>query len=139
MDIAGSISLSLYIRDKEKEQHPSHPLAPVWAVLNYQHLKVLDSMISSLKINFIWIFQDKHIDKIIGVKSAALKFSDKTKIWLWATSLVFVISLVITGYIFHQTWPYFLSLLVSYAMISHKVKTILLASCFCVKSVYSVK
>jgi hypothetical protein len=29
MDIAGSISLSLYIRDKEKEQHPSHPLAPV--------------------------------------------------------------------------------------------------------------
>jgi hypothetical protein len=33
--------LSLYTRDNEKVQHPLHPLAPAWAVLNSQHLKVL--------------------------------------------------------------------------------------------------
>jgi hypothetical protein len=46
MKIADSVWLSLCMRPNEKVQHPSRPqLAPAWAVLTFQHLKVLESMI----------------------------------------------------------------------------------------------
>jgi hypothetical protein len=46
MKIAELVWLSLYMRDNEKVQHPSRPLAPAWAVLNSQHLIVLASIVS---------------------------------------------------------------------------------------------
>jgi hypothetical protein len=45
MEIAESVLLSLYMRNNEKVQCPSHPWAPDWVVLNIQHLKVLGPMI----------------------------------------------------------------------------------------------
>jgi hypothetical protein len=44
MKIADLVLLSLYMRDNEKVQPPSHPLAPAWAVLNSQHVSA-DSVI----------------------------------------------------------------------------------------------
>jgi hypothetical protein len=36
---------SLYMGDNENVHHPSRSLAPAWAILNFQHLKVMKSMI----------------------------------------------------------------------------------------------
>jgi hypothetical protein len=33
------------MRDNEKFQHPSDPLAQAWEVLSFQHLKVLETII----------------------------------------------------------------------------------------------
>jgi hypothetical protein len=45
MKIANSVWLNLYMRDYEKVQPFSCPLAPAWEVLNFQHIKVLESII----------------------------------------------------------------------------------------------
>jgi hypothetical protein len=45
MKIVDSFWLGQYIRENEEVQHYSLPLAPAWAVLNFQHLKVIKSLI----------------------------------------------------------------------------------------------
>ena len=51
--------------------------------------------------------QDKADDILIGVKSTALLFKDKTVPWLGLVSTSMVFMLLTSGYMADQTWPYY--------------------------------
>lgn len=53
------------------------------------------------------IFQDKADDILIGVKSTALLFRDKTVPWLGLFSTSMVTFLLTSGYMADQTWPFY--------------------------------
>ena len=55
----------------------------------------------------IYAHQDKYDDIIVGIKSTALKFGDSTKLWLTVFSSTMISSLLATGYVCDQTWPYY--------------------------------
>ena len=54
-------------------------------------------------------FQDKKDDIMIGVKSTALLFEEKTTRWLNLFSVPMVTMLVTSGYFSDQTLPYYLA------------------------------
>jgi 4-hydroxybenzoate polyprenyltransferase len=55
------------------------------------------------------LFQDKVEDVLLGMKSTAIKFGEKTKLWLSGFSATMVSGLVATGVHCDQTWPYYVS------------------------------
>lgn len=55
-------------------------------------------------------FQDRKEDISLGLKSTAILFGDKTKMYLSGFGGVMMSSLVTCGILSGQTWPYFLSL-----------------------------
>ncbi|CAK9804445.1 4-hydroxybenzoate polyprenyltransferase, mitochondrial [Anthophora plagiata] len=61
----------------------------------------------TLLYDTIYAHQDKMDDVIIGVKSTALKFGDKTKIYLSGFSAAMITGLVTSGLLITQTWPYY--------------------------------
>ena len=46
----------------------------------------------------------------LGIKSTALKFEENTKYWLTGFATSMTSSLLLTGYICEQTWPYYTAL-----------------------------
>lgn len=54
--------------------------------------------------------KDKADDILIGVKSTALLFGDRTKPWLTGFSSVMLSNLAIVGINSGQTWPYYAGL-----------------------------
>ncbi|CAI4230523.1 unnamed protein product [Auanema sp. JU1783] len=70
----------------------------------------LASLQWTLIYDTIYAHQDKHDDIMIGVKSTALRFGDKTKQWLTGFGTVMMGSLASVGYLADQTWPYYLGL-----------------------------
>ena len=44
---------------------------------------------------------------MLGIKSTALKFEKNTKLWLTGFATSMTSSLLLTGYICEQTWPYY--------------------------------
>lgn len=56
---------------------------------------------------FLFELQDKMDDVIIGIKSTALKFGDKSKIYLSGFSTVMITGLIASGILAAQTWPYY--------------------------------
>ncbi|XP_065168970.1 4-hydroxybenzoate polyprenyltransferase, mitochondrial [Atheta coriaria] len=58
----------------------------------------------------IYAHQDKKDDLLIGLKSTAIHFGDKTKLWLSGFSVAMISSLAVTGVMAEQTWPYYASL-----------------------------
>ncbi|XP_076179098.1 ubiquinone biosynthesis protein COQ2, mitochondrial isoform X2 [Ptiloglossa arizonensis] len=58
----------------------------------------------------IYAHQDKIDDIIIGVKSTALKFGNRTKIYLSAFSSIMITGLITSGILTEQTWPYYTAL-----------------------------
>lgn len=61
-------------------------------------------------LSFIFTLQDKIDDIIIGVKSTALKFGNRTKIYLSAFSSIMITGLITSGILTEQTWPYYTAL-----------------------------
>jgi len=55
----------------------------------------------------IYAHQDKEDDALIGVKSTALLFKDKTVPWLGFFSAIMVTNLTVAGFMADQAWPYF--------------------------------
>jgi len=55
----------------------------------------------------IYAHQDKYDDIVLGIKSTALKFGDSTKSWLAFFASTMTSSLLATGYVCDQTWPYY--------------------------------
>lgn len=55
----------------------------------------------------IYAHQDKLDDKIVGIKSTALKFGDKTKLYLTGFGTVMTAGLITSGICASQTWPYY--------------------------------
>ncbi|XP_050504508.1 4-hydroxybenzoate polyprenyltransferase, mitochondrial [Diabrotica virgifera virgifera] len=55
----------------------------------------------------IYAHQDKTDDLRVGIKSTALKFDEDTKLWLSGFASTMIGSLVISGVMNSQTWPYY--------------------------------
>ncbi|XP_053995623.1 4-hydroxybenzoate polyprenyltransferase, mitochondrial [Hylaeus anthracinus] len=55
----------------------------------------------------IYAHQDKMDDIIIGIKSTALKFGDRTKMYLSGFSSTMITGLLTSGILTAQTWPYY--------------------------------
>lgn len=55
----------------------------------------------------IYAHQDKADDRVIGVKSTALKFGDRSKTLLAAIAGVILSNFLLTGWLCDQTWPYY--------------------------------
>ena len=69
-----------------------------------------------------FILKDKYDDMLIGVKSTALKFGDKTKHWLSGFGTIMIGGLTYTGIACGQTWPYFTGVAITAAHIAHQVR-----------------
>ncbi|CAL7945280.1 unnamed protein product [Xylocopa violacea] len=61
----------------------------------------------TLLYDTIYAHQDKLDDVIVGIKSTALKFGDKTKIYLSGFSTAMITGLIASGIFAAQTWPYY--------------------------------
>lgn len=60
----------------------------------------------------IYAHQDKAEDLLLGIKSTAIKFGEKTKYWLSGFGSTMVLSLLMAGMQCDQTWPYYTSVVV---------------------------
>lgn len=72
----------------------------------------------------IYAHQDKVDDVLIGVRSTALRFNEKTKLWLSGFSAAMLAGLVLTGVNCEQTLPYYISLAAVGAHLAHQVYTL---------------
>ncbi|KAJ8676405.1 hypothetical protein QAD02_012192 [Eretmocerus hayati] len=57
----------------------------------------------------IYAHQDKKDDLLLGIKSTALKFGDKTKLYLAGFSAAMITSLIVSGVFADQSLPYYAS------------------------------
>lgn len=58
---------------------------------------------------------------LIGVKSTALKFGDKTKHWLTGFGTIMIGGLTLTGVALDQTWPYYTGVSITAAHLAYQV------------------
>lgn len=65
----------------------------------------------------IYAHQDKKDDYMLGLKSTAIKFGDKTERYLHLFSILMTLSLLQVGLQTEQTWPYYLSLSVIFGQL----------------------
>ena len=65
--------------------------------------------------------QDRNDDVLAGVKSTAVRLGDSTKIWLSGFSAVMAAGLTTTGFMCHQTWPYYAGVSLMSASLAHQV------------------
>jgi len=72
----------------------------------------------------IYAHQDKYDDIVLGIKSTALKFGDDTKLWLTGFSMSMTSSLLFTGYICEQTWPYYTAVALVAMQLARTVSTL---------------
>lgn len=72
----------------------------------------------------IYAHQDKVDDLQIGIKSTAIKFNEDTKLWLSAFSVVMTSSLVFSGVMNSQTWPYYSAIALVTAHLAHQISTV---------------
>lgn len=57
----------------------------------------------------IYAHQDRFDDMRIGIKSTAIKFGEKTNLWLSGFGATMISNLLLSGIMNEQTWPYYLS------------------------------
>lgn len=69
----------------------------------------------------IYAHQDRVDDVIVGIKSTAIRFGEKTKPWLTGFSAAMMANLSIVGLVCDQTWPYYVSLGIIGAHLSHQI------------------
>lgn len=55
----------------------------------------------------IYAHQDRKDDLLLGIKSTAIKFDKDTKLWLSSFAGTMISSLVLSGVMNQQTWPYY--------------------------------
>lgn len=76
----------------------------------------------------IYAHQDKKDDVTAGVKSTALRFGDKTKLWLSGFALAFGAFLVISGlmadYSITDQWPFYASVAAATAHVFYQIFTV---------------
>lgn len=66
-------------------------------------------------------FQDKADDILIGVKSTAIRFGDKTRHWLSGFGAAMIASLALSGYNVGLAWPFYAGLGMTAAQIGWQV------------------
>ncbi len=72
----------------------------------------------------IYAHQDKYDDIVLGIKSTALKFENDTKFWLSGFATSMTSSLLVTGYVCDQTWPYYTAVGLIAAHLARQVATL---------------
>merc|ERR1711953_735661 len=72
----------------------------------------------------IYAHQDKYDDIVLGIKSTALKFGDNTKMWLTGFATTMTSSLLLTGYICEQTWPFYTSVGIVALHLARQISTL---------------
>lgn len=72
----------------------------------------------------IYAHQDKFDDIVLGIKSTALKFGDRTKYWLTGFATTMTSGLLATGLMCDQTWPYYTSVALIAAHLARQVVTL---------------
>ena len=72
----------------------------------------------------IYAHQDKHDDVILGIKSTAIKFGDRTKHWLTGFATTMTSSLMLTGYTCDQTWPYYTAVCLVASHLARQIHTL---------------
>ncbi|MGB0843971.1 MAG: 4-hydroxybenzoate octaprenyltransferase [Alphaproteobacteria bacterium] len=68
----------------------------------------------TLGYDTIYAHQDKEDDLIVGVKSTALRFGDKTKSWLMAFATLQALSLVLSGFMASVSALFYVSVIASF-------------------------
>ena len=72
----------------------------------------------------IYALQDKDDDTLIGIKSTARKFGNKTKRWLFCFFSLSIFLFVLCGHIENLSWSYFLGLTISFTHLVWQIKTL---------------
>ncbi|XP_043473662.1 4-hydroxybenzoate polyprenyltransferase, mitochondrial [Leptopilina heterotoma] len=72
----------------------------------------------------IYAHQDKYDDLLVGIKSTALKFGRKTKLYLSAFGASMIGGLITSGVIIDQTLPYYVSVGLVGSHIAHQIYTL---------------
>ena len=72
----------------------------------------------------IYAHQDKYDDVIVGVKSTALKFGSNTKGWLSGFATTMLSSLVTSGIMSDQAFPFYLSICAISGHLAHQIATL---------------
>lgn len=78
----------------------------------------------TLVYDTIYAHQDRVDDLLVGIKSTAIRFGENTKLWLTGFSGIMMTNLSIVGLVCDQTWPYYLSLGIIGAHMSHQIYTL---------------
>ncbi|VDK18674.1 unnamed protein product [Anisakis simplex] len=68
--------------------------------------------------------EDKEDDRLVGVKSTALLFGDRTKYWLSGFGTVMISGLTCTGLLLDQTWPYYCMVGATAAQLAWQIGTL---------------
>ncbi|XP_066249086.1 4-hydroxybenzoate polyprenyltransferase, mitochondrial [Euwallacea similis] len=69
----------------------------------------------------IYALQDREDDLKIGIKSTAIKFKEDTKVWLTGFSMIMSSSLIYSGIMNSQTWPYYAGITLVAAHLAHQI------------------
>ncbi|XP_046747807.1 4-hydroxybenzoate polyprenyltransferase, mitochondrial isoform X1 [Diprion similis] len=72
----------------------------------------------------IYAHQDKVDDILLGIKSTALKFGDNTKVWLSCFGTSMISSLLTSGIMVDQTWPYYVAVGVIGSHLANQIYTL---------------
>lgn len=72
----------------------------------------------------IYAHQDKTDDLRLGIKSTAIKFNDDTKLWLSGFSATMIGSLIVSGLMNVQTWPYYITVVIISSHLAYQISTL---------------
>ncbi|XP_012530333.2 4-hydroxybenzoate polyprenyltransferase, mitochondrial [Monomorium pharaonis] len=72
----------------------------------------------------IYAHQDRMDDILLGMKSTAIKFGEDTKFYLSGFSIIMIASLITSGILTTQTWPYYTAVGLIATHISNQIYTL---------------
>lgn len=82
----------------------------------------------TLVYDTIYAHQDKEDDKIVGVKSTALRFGDSTKKWVSGFGIVCISGLALSGFNANIGWPYYVFLAGASGQLAWQIWTVDISS-----------
>ncbi|GJT60975.1 4-hydroxybenzoate polyprenyltransferase, mitochondrial [Tanacetum coccineum] len=84
----------------------------------------LSGVFWTLVYDTIYAHQDKQDDKIVGVKSTALRFGDSTKYWVTGFGISCITSLVLSGFNANLGLPYYVFLAAASGQLAWQIWTV---------------
>lgn len=102
---------------------PLYSAGVSWTLV-YDTIYAHQVMLKQLSIHHSNTLKDKDDDRLIGVKSTALKFGENTKTWLSMFSTLTVASLTACGINAGLSWPYFAGVSLGAAHFVWQLKTV---------------
>ncbi|KAM0061456.1 putative 4-hydroxybenzoate polyprenyltransferase [Helianthus debilis subsp. tardiflorus] len=88
----------------------------------------LSGVFWTLVYDTIYAHQDKEDDKIVGVKSTALRFGDSTKLWVSGFGIACISSLALSGFNANLGLPYYVFLAAASGQLAWQIWTVDISS-----------